>query len=186
VTALSRRDLTGLLTDHGCPLDRWGQGPAKTLSHLLRELADGECRLTVQDGQLFRDVPGAMLRVRHRDLTLIEDHQRFTDGRESPVRRRQLPGSVGEKLQSGEDPDAGARRALAEELGITEPVALRGKHLTRKFAESESYPGLMSRFETWVYEVELPDSCYQPDGYREVQADKTTVWVWAPTADAPF
>jgi len=186
VTDLSRRELTDLLTVHGCPLSRWGRGPAKTLEHLLRELADGECRLTVQDGTLYRDVLGAMLRVRHRDLTLIEDHQRFSDGRPDPVRRRDLQASVGEKLQRGEEPDAGARRALAEELGVTEPVELHGKHLTRKFAESESYPGLMTRFETWTYEVELPDSCFDPDGYREVQADKRTVWVWAPTARAPF
>lgn len=187
-TPSSEPELRNVLRDRGCPLDRWGTGAAKTVSHLMRELISGESRLAVDDdtGQLVRRVSGAQLRLRHDGLTLVEALQVFTDGRAEPVRRRDMQASVGEKMQAGEDPRAAAIRALAEELQITTPVTLGDPQVLRKRSESFSYPGLISHFTTWTFDVDLPAEAFREEGYVEVQSDKVSYWTWRPTSRAPF
>jgi ADP-ribose pyrophosphatase YjhB (NUDIX family) len=180
--AATEQDLTDLLTAHGVDVQQFGQGSAKTVSHLLRELREGEATLHLTaDGKILRHALGATLHVQATDpdsgrqLTLVEDHQRFHDGR---VRRRKLPGSVGEKMSPGETPEQAAVRALAEELDIHVPVELGPSTLETKTTDSQSYPGLITRYDFYHFTVTLPSEAFRPDGYVEVQSDKQTVFVW--------
>lgn len=179
-------DLLLLLHAHDVDTSAWGTGAAKTVAQLHGELTRGECRLVAGPDGLTRIVDGAQVRLRCAHMTLVEDHQRYTDGRPDPVRRRDLQASVGEKLHTGEDPADGARRALNEELGLNGPLTLTGPELQRKTADSQSYPGLRSEFHTVTYDADLPEPLVDWAGYVEVQDDKTSVWRWTPTADAPF
>ena len=172
-------ELAEALSARGIPVHTWGRGAAKTVAHLHAELAGGEC--TLHDGiagSLDRRVRVCQVTVTHGGRVLVEDHQRFRDGR---VRRRALPGSVSEKLTAAEDPAAGARRALAEELGV-DPEGLElvaGRHGIA-FGPSPSYPGLAGVYQTLCFRVELPAELYDPAGYVETQADKQTVFCWQP------
>lgn len=167
----------------GVPVEAFGAGEAKTLAHLLGELRAGESRLVVaDDGSLVRHVEGSAVIVLSGDsgedrMVLVEDHQRFRDGR---VRRRDLPNSVGEKLTPGEDPRAAALRAISEELGLPGSGRLSAHGIERGRVVSTSYPGLVTENVIHRFVYELPEGEWSPDGYRETQADKVTVFRWDP------
>ena len=38
------------------PLEKWGKGYAKTLSHLFREIESGECTILEERGNLLREI----------------------------------------------------------------------------------------------------------------------------------
>lgn len=173
--------LLHLLEEHGVDSGLFGQGEAKSLSHLMKELREGECSLRSVDGTLQRVVYGATAVVRHSGLVLVEDRQVFKDGR---VRRRDIIGSIGEKMKPDEDPLLAARRALAEELGITDPaITLSYEGILEKDIDfSQSYPGLTTLYVMHHFSIELPEEHFRPDGYVEHQSDKSTYWVWQPLA----
>jgi 8-oxo-dGTP pyrophosphatase MutT (NUDIX family) len=179
--------LTQRLRHAGIPLEQWGTGEAKTVEHLLSELTEGECVLIDDPAGLIRIAYGACLRiygtVNDRTMVLIEEGQRFRDGR---FRQRDLNFSVGEKNKFGEPAQDAAYRALAEELGITAAVDLGEPFHQQKDASSQSYPGLRSIYEMAVFTVCLPAALVDPDGYVEEQTDKQTFWRWAPVADVPW
>ncbi len=180
----SRGELEDLLACEGASTGLWGSGEAKSLEHLLAELAAGECRLgRDQDGRLVRCVRGAQLRIRHRSFTLVEACQVFADGRE---RHRDLQASCEEKLTAGEDPAAGALRCLKDRLGVSWEPELGEPAALHKRARSQPYPGLRSVFQAFTWDAELPEAHCRPDGYEERQSGKTTFWEWVPTAEAPF
>lgn len=167
------------LAGFGIPVDTWGQGAAKTVGHLLREVNDGETVLTQRGLELLRQVGFAAVNVVYRNgrevYELVEDRQEFRDGR---VRRRDTGSSISEKIQPREDPRDAAERALREELGISGRVNLRGGKKTEELKESPSYPGLRTQYLRHDFSAELEPGQYSTDGYIEKQDDKTTYFVW--------
>src|SRR5690606_24975958 len=108
------------LREAGLPIDRWGEGPTKTVEDLWQEIADGESRLIVsqvdelnaRQGELVRvtNVLGLDVYARHdgRLYRLKEDRQEFSDGR--GTRYRDIDSSLGEKIKADEDHRAAAIR----------------------------------------------------------------------------
>jgi hypothetical protein len=156
-------------------LSLFGVGAAKTFAELEAEIQSGECEICWEDDRPIRLIQIVNVHVRsHTGQRLLEDRQEFTDGR---VRRRGLVG-LAEKLQIGETPAAAAKRALAEELGIE--AALEIVPIAEETGErfSDSYPGLLNRHHTHIFQVTLPENLYR-SFYVEVQPTKKTFFVWA-------
>lgn len=174
--------LSAWLALAGIPVGDYGTGEAKSVAHLLGELRAGESRLAASGVELRRLVEGSAVVVLARSpegrrVVLVEDHQRFSDGR---IRRRSLGNSVGEKLTPGEEPLEGAVRALREELALGTVEGLRAFGVERSWAVSTSYPGLVTENTIHRFVFELDPADWRPEGYRERQADKETVFVWEP------
>jgi hypothetical protein len=164
----------------------WGTGEAKQVKDLYEEIKNGETVLTTDDeGRLLRQVTVCGANVYYikegKTYRLKEEKQVFADGRE---RRRTVPHSVSEKAKPNEDPNDGIIRGLREELGIKGEIALTPMEISTKRLSSRSYPGLQSQYVTHAYEVILTDEQYNPNGYIEVQEDKTTYFVWEEVREA--
>ncbi len=178
---MEKRELLDFLTKHGIPFWQWGTGKSKTVEHLLFEINSGETVLYEEEnGNVVRSASGAALNIYHQDgkriLKLEEEKQVFRDGRE---RRRNLETSIGEKMKNGETPEGAAYRALKEELGISEKLALEaGPAIVKGPVTSESFPGLKTIYIIFIYDCFLPDHFYKSEGYREEQKDKTSYFVW--------
>ena len=180
---VSQTELASFLSVHGVDLGAYGRREAKTLEQLWTEVEKQECTLLLDGaGKIRRRAYGAQIAIYYRrgdkTLQLIEDCQVFHDGR---IHRRQLGASIGEKMQGDEKPLAAARRALSEELGIEENLALDPEETQTKTVHSLTYPGLISEYVIYTYSTWLPDHLYKPEGYVEVQEDKTNYWVWHKT-----
>lgn len=177
---MTQQDLTIKLTDAGIDTSLWGRGKAKTAADLLEEINGGEAELiTTADGKLMRKVAVANIDVMYVDRTgrnyrLVESRQVFADGRE---RARDLGTSVAEKLKSGEDILAAAKRGVEEELGITN-IVLESKGTESKSMDSLSYPGLPTVYEIYKFSAVLTNEQYKPEGYVEKTADKTIYFEW--------
>lgn len=180
---MTKQQLVALLQKHAIDVARFGTGSAKTLAHLFAEIVDGETLLAEVDRRLvrrvgvlgvdvFADIDGARFR-------LIEDRQVFNDGRE---RRRNMPTSISEKLHQGENVLEAVTRAMNEEIGISEFKLMTPTPCTRtEVVDSPSYPGILSEYTKHEVDVLIASSAYKAEGYREIQSDKTTHFVWVPT-----
>lgn len=173
-------DLRALLEQHGIPVSDWGRGNAKTLKHLMKEIAAGETRLAVEDGRLVRltgvvDVDIFYKGPDGRILHLREDRQEFRDGR---TRRRDQKFSLLEKVMPGEEVIVAAERAVREELGLKGEVNLEYLGSDDPLIESPSYPGLASKYHIDYCRVFISNDQHRPEGYKEEQQDKTTFFVW--------
>ena len=190
--SMNRGELMRLLLGHNIPVGTWGTGKAKTFEHLFAEVTSEEVAVEVEEagGQIFgtvirprtvrRTVYGSIVRIYYDDgetsWKLVEQKQVFKDGR---LRPRSLQGSIGEKLKRNELPETAARRAMAEELGITEPLSLDTfPPIIKGPLPSDSYPGLESVYYMHIFEVYLPTHLYKPEGYIEHQEDKDNYFVW--------
>lgn len=178
-TFRSLDELSGYLKMAGLPVEQYGQGKAKTLEHLFKEIQGGGCILIEEGKDLIRKVRSANILIYYQDeggglFFLKELKQVFKDGRE---RNRNFEWSVSEKLEPGESREEAALRAMSEELGIfnSNPKFLRTEN---QDIESPSYPGLATRYESNFFEIYLSHAQHNPDGYQEKQPDKTTYWVW--------
>lgn len=178
--------IAALLASANVETSRWGAGVAKTMNHLVNEVASGECSLETDDaGVVFRqvevlDVDVLYCRPDGQWLVLVEDKQVFTDGRE---RQRSLDFSLAEKLNAGEEVDTATIRAVAEELGVSDE--LEGHYdagAEQKTLESPSYPGLTTKYIIHKRVVVLPDGAFNPSGYVENQTDKSTYFSWRSAA----
>ncbi len=166
--------LKRLLEAYCIPLEEWGVGSAKTLEHLEREIEEEETSLVPVGGELVRKVRGVSIAVRYGPYDLVEDRQEFPDGR---VRHRHALG-VSEKLKGEEDSLLAALRALREELGIevsADSLTFLGQQTTTK--ASSSYPGLMSQYEMWDYEFEMPMEFFKEE-YMEDNEGMRTYFKW--------
>jgi len=168
------------LSSFGVRYHLWGTGESKTLKHLIDELAKGEATLVIVDHTLIWTSVCSSVLLTYGPFTLVEDRQVFSDGR-TRSRPQHFGTSVNEKLKPGEDPYLGAVRALSEELGIEltplDILTYKGPKEVGP-APSQSYPGLLSRFTRHEYLWEIPHGFYKPEGYVEVQPDKTTYFLW--------
>lgn len=179
-------DLEKLLREHGVPLERWGQGEARSLEHLAKELAAGEATLDVaDDGRIVRTGFGVAVWVYYVDaegrrFRLKEDRQVYAHGAE---RRRgdKIQMSIGEKRKRDESVEEAATRAFEEELGLTIPFTRFEALPSRdRRTPSEAFPGIDTRYVTEVFQVTLNPDEVNPEGYIEVQPDKTTYFTWEP------
>lgn len=159
----------------GVPLARWGKGGFKTLEHLTSEINKGECRIN----GIVRTTQTAVCHVFCRDLELHEVCQVFSDG---SIRYRHLPwGSVGEKMQIGENALNAMMRGFKEELGVVlSDFYFRykgGRVLPMK--PSKSYPGLVTLNQQSRFVVMMPKDLFR-EQYVERQTDKSTYFEWRP------
>jgi hypothetical protein len=174
-------ELVSKLKEYGIPCDDWGKGYAKNVSNLLDELKNDECAIFDEQGYLVRYIEFVGIRIFYKDKDgikyyLKEDRQIFKDGRE---RRRTMAASVSEKMKFGEDAEIAAVRGIEEELGIqVEQVQLIKKDELSYDGGSQSYPGLKSKYKGHVFILNLRQGQYKPEGYVEVQKDKSTYFVW--------
>lgn len=175
--------LLSALVKAGKPVDRYGVDGAKTVGHLLEEVKAGESIISVDtSGNMYREVSVAWVHVlcnlsNGESYILKEDRQEFSNGY---VKRRELTSSLGEKLTVGEDPGLATVRALEEELGIDE-LSIVSIHTLGSHTEAwtpDTYPGLESSYVSHQYATVITEDAFNPDGYKEVQADKTSYFVW--------
>lgn len=171
--------LQSYLHSFGTPIDSWGINGTKTVRHLLNELQTGESDLEEKDGKLMRHVTGIGINIYYKAgkqvFKLKEDKQIFSN---KSVRQRNISTSLGEKMKPGELPKEAAQRALKEELGITAYELGKPTIEDREPKVSGTYPGLLTKHYVYVFTVSLREEDYKPEGYIEVQTDKTTYFVW--------
>lgn len=173
--------LKGGLEEAGIDTSKWGIGNAKTLEHLLKEIQEGESVLNKnENGEYLREVVVADSEIYYNSpdgkvYRLKEEKQVFKDGRE---RRRNLNGSVSEKMKSGEVPFDAILRGVREELGITGNIELMDNGVEDIVLDSPSYPGLKMRKVVYKFKINLTSEQFNPEGYIEKQEDKDTYFVW--------
>lgn len=173
-----------ILDRHQIPWRTWGTDQSLTINNLAEQLDAGECELHLgENNQLIRVVFGVTIMIyctyQGQRYRLMEEKQIFRDGR---VRERgNTDYSVGEKKKRCEAPITAARRALAEELGITQYFDLNFRYVEERVkgpTESKSFPGLLTVFVSQHYTLELPVRFFNPNGYIEVQMEKDCYFIW--------
>jgi len=172
--------LENYLIENGVPVEDWGKGYAKTVEHLLWEIQAKECNLIKEGGILIREIEFVMSEIFYKKgddtFKLIEEKQIFVDGRE---RVRQKNSSVSEKIKIGEDPHESLKRGIEEELGLNlTDSQIETKGVFNEEEVSNSFPGLTTRYKGNKFTCYLDDTQYNPNGYKEVQKDKTTYFSW--------
>jgi hypothetical protein len=177
---LDLKSLEEYLLRFGIPLEKWGKGYAKTLSHLLKEIESGECTISEEGGNLSREIEFAMCEMFYHDgknlFKLIEEKQVFNDGR---TRIRDKESSVSEKMMIGEDPLESLIRGVKEELGIIlDESQIEEEGDVKKTESSQSFPGLITKYSGHNFTCFLNQDQYNPNGYVEVQKDKRTYFIW--------
>ena len=174
-------ELKKKLEDSGIDTSKWGKGQAKTIEHLKREIESGESVLEEDEaGNLIRRlyIVGADVYYMSRDgkkYRLKEDRQIFADGRE---RRRDYGHAVSEKMKPGEDPKVAIVRGIREELGIAGVIDPQKTLEDERLLLSRSYPGLVSKYIGYGFEVILDEEQFKPDGYVEEQEKMNTYFIW--------
>lgn len=157
----------------------WGEGNAKTISHLWDELVCGEA--AIQPTPPLRLVNVVQIVIRRGKQILVEAKQEFENGQ---VRFRNQPPS--EKMKAGEDYTDAALRCFHEELGVKE-TAVTFLHKTYTQIESEtdslSYPGLKTRYTFHIIETQvagLPNEDFWRENIAFSAGDpvKRHHWTW--------
>lgn len=172
-TPKTLEELEDLLKAFNIDTSEW----TKSVSTLLKEIAETDCYLSVVNGQLERFVDVARIRCYYRDQQLFEEKQVFQD----KVRERNQD-YVGEKMKKDEDPCDAAVRGVFEELQIV----CSKNQLTPNFSlntvntynPNPSYKGLQSSYRYFNFSVEFEESQFNPNGYEEFDHDKTTYFTW--------
>lgn len=176
-----KQNVVTLLTKYSIPFEKWGQGSAKTLQHLIKEVLAGETVLEESPEGLARKLSITYIDIFFTDAAgktwkLVEEKQIFKDGRE---RRRNLDGSIAEKLKAGEMPDQKmVDRAIQEELAIEGGVPTHPNGSREITEDSPSYPGLTMKATNYYFEGSLNQTQFRPEGYIEHQTDKDNYFVW--------
>lgn len=172
--------LSEYLLSKNIPINSWGTGTAKTIENLYEEILCGETLLVETESGVLRQICFAGILVTYQDgntaYELAEDRQVFSDGR---VRRRnKSQASVTEKMLPGESFSETAIRGLKEELGIFSKTELKDIGPSEEIVESASYPGLTTKYKRFNFSVQLTSDQYKAEGYKEIEKDKTTYFVW--------
>jgi hypothetical protein len=174
-------------TDPNINLKLWGKEDAKTATHLVDEVNNGECTLEIIDGILYRNIEVVSISIyyqKKKTLILRETEQIFTDGR---PRIRKLPDqcSVAEKMKIGKETplEATLRAINKEELSEIKAIPITESQLRfirtiQRENPSSSYPGIITNKTIHIFECSLLEEQFNPEGYTEVQKDKTTYFRW--------
>lgn len=174
-------ELLSRLIDGKIPVDAYGVGNAKTLSHLLAEINEGESIVTIDvRGIVRRQVTvlwvDVICTLSNGDVHILkEDRQEFKDGR---VKVRNLTSSLGEKLKPSETINEGVMRALQEEIGAEEVDNLYETGYEEKTFIPETFPGIESTYSMHKFACVIPEQAFVPEGYVEKQHDKTNYYTW--------
>lgn len=177
----SVQSLREKLQNAGIDISKWGTGQAKTLEHLQKEIEEGETVLIIDDkGEILRELKVGIVEVYYinedgKTYYLKEEKQIFNDGRE---RRRELEGTIFEKIKFNENPKDSIIRGISEELGINGDLNLEEKGIDEHTNDSLSYPNLRSHYITYNYKLILNVQQFDPKGYIENQPDKKTYFLW--------
>jgi len=211
----SEKALQDFLESCSVKTSRFGQGNAKPLSWLYQELQEGTCYLenseetapaspgTSRRSRLLRVVEPIFIRLRFRGKVLVQEKQKFPDGR---VRMRNM--LLAEKK---EPRDSGGivstvHRAIHEELGVSMEDLRRDDvmkyrtdtyHFEIEHIDSPSYPGLASAYRTHHVQVDILETgldvfmhCGLPEFSEFVTTEKTAhggitlYWRWDDVATA--
>lgn len=178
---MCRAETEILLNSKNINFGTWGQGESKTLQHLLDELASGESTLEINGSdRVVRKVEGSAVNIYYtlyqgKTLQLVEEKQVFNGDR---VRKRNINTSIGEKMRPEELPMEAGIRAMQEELKISDVTLtpIRTEH--RDLVASTSFPGLWTKNTIHIFETYLNTEQFKPEGYMEIQKDKTTYFIW--------
>jgi len=165
-------------------LGLWGTKDYKTGQSLYGEIAGGDCVLKLGPDGLRRMTKAVFVDVMYcnggQEYILKEDRQEFSDGR---ARRRNLPGSAGEKVVTGESFKQAVKRLIKDEelkgIGLsTEGSRLIKKKKWRASGEANSYPGLVTKSENVKYEWKLRSDQGKPKDFSVREEDTITYFVW--------
>lgn len=171
---INMQDLKSVL-----PLELYGHGQAKSFQSLLDEIENGESQIIWEENKPIRCLKVCRVKVicLDKQLTLFEDRQEFADGR---IRQRGFD-YLSEKMGVNEASAIATERALKEELEINQDALditpIHPDGIDHKEVESPSYPGLLTRYEFHDFIAYYPVE-YWREEFREIQEDKTTVFIW--------
>ena len=151
------------------------------MANLWEEISLGETK--IEEDPPRRVVEVARVVIRRGDRILIEVGQEFVDGQ---TRRRNSPPS--EKMRPQENYVVAARRCLTEELGLTpdDSTILKDRYRRKlRVKESDSYPGLITRYVIHVVAAEaptLPEGTFYTDEEAGGPGDpvRRHRWAWKP------
>lgn len=177
------------LKNKGVKTGQWGKGAAKGFDKFVEELRSGEIHeLSSEQGKVYLAMRLGFLIVTDPSAKyrLIETGQTFQDGRLSPLRQRlHFGGVIAEKLRTiggkMEDPVEGARRALQEELGISEAqeiVRCTPFNVVKPCCDYPS-PNLYARLRVFPFVVRMRPEDVKPF-YEERTSRLYTRFDWIP------
>ena len=174
-------ELKAWLQAHEIDFEAWGANATTSVANLWAEINTGEARMEANPPRRLVEV--ARVLIRRDDQILIEVGQEFVNGQ---TRQRNSPPS--EKMRPQETYVAAARRCLTEELGLSpESITIFKERYQRKVREkeSESYPGLMTRYVIHVVEATspgLPEGpfCTKEEASGPGDPVKRHHWEWKP------
>jgi hypothetical protein len=178
--SVTLHELGSYLADNGIEVNLWGKGAAKTVDHLLQEIRSGECELVETGDGLIRVIHVVSANIYYEDtfgmFILKEDKQVFKGGR---TKTRSLNTSLSEKIGPNEIPLEGIVRGIKEELNITiSSDQIKEVSKFNESRESNSFPGLSTIYMGTRFSCRLNRDQYKPNGYIEVQNDKTVYFKW--------
>lgn len=156
------------------------QGGTK-VETLYNEWLRGECVFEKDRDSIIRKVQVVCVHCFYTNqvgekLRLCEEKQIMPDGFE---RFRGFK-FVSETMKPSEDLETAARRAIEEELQITDPE-LKFERMPDfdedKIKESSTYSGLKCRYLTYHFKTEIPTRLFK-ERYEEVEENFTTIFSW--------
>jgi hypothetical protein len=165
----------------GIDTNDWYKKGRFELPRLLGEVVAGEAELALDSAGVYRRLSIAAIDVYHLTsngpIFYLQETKQVTRYVGTNRHRRQET-SLGEKLVAGEHPDAGARRALAEELSIEEPEGLYYNGSQRFTRPTGKFPGVITDMKVFNYVATIAAQDFRPKGYVEVQQDKKNFFNW--------
>lgn len=188
----SRKQLTDVLVSHNISTVDWGIDNTKTPADLYEELRAGESALFLAASGLQKYITTVKVNIFYKDAAgiyrLVEAAQNDFSSGENRWRHRALHNSLSEKRRGfhGESPLEAAQRALQEEIGVTQPLALEqtAEIVHPAKIEPRNYSTLPTVNETQYFQASLRAADYHPLGYVERQPTKHTFFHWEPVFDS--
>lgn len=167
------------LSENGIDYSSWGKAATKTVENLLDEIKRGETTFTKFEGRLLRQVTGIGAHIYFKNgkklLKLREEKQVFPDG---SIRVRDFARSVGGKIKFGENEFNALKREIKEELGIDGNYEIKKIGENNYLLNSPSYPGLLTRSITYMFEVYLLPEQFNEAGYTEKDNGIISYFIW--------
>lgn len=190
VTFTSALELQKFLADHEISTSQW----TKDVDTLFQETQKNDCSIweNPENKSVIRRVRTSWITVVTRDAAgnrwkLKEEKQTFfdKDGIKTSERVRNNE-FVAEKLSPTEDPLAGAKRGLQEELEITaDDNDFTFDEETNSETPSQSYPSLRTMYNRFLFTYHCPTEIYlaHKDGFTEVEkrengSEQITHFTW--------
>ena len=179
----SAEALEDILAEHNVDISNWKHELSnKTIDDLWREITDNEAKITIEDGEIFRNIE--VLRVNaiafiEGSAHMLHEYQQYNG---HGIRRRNIEASFSEKKTPNEPVEVPLARAFSEELG-TEflPENLRTIDETPKpsIREAKVFPNLKTKYSFYDAQIELFGDQNKPE-YKEEQPEKgkTNYFFW--------